>query len=248
MGNYFNAKVFAVLVVVIAIYWSATNLAEFESPTAPPHIWRIGPNVSNHAYLSHGWTHYHVKPGTNGECVVLLHGMLGTGSVWEPPAARLNEAGFTVVYYDIYGHGLSSSQKAEYNVQFFVSQLFQLIHAVPECSAPVHLAGGSMGGSIVAGFAERFPNLTRSLTLLVPAGIAVQKPFLAKLLSMPLVGEIMIGNFGELLLKDLVRRWHKYEDFRQRDTLPASRDLPKEGRLSAGFVIISTLFSFGFVC
>ena len=69
----------------------------------------------------------------------------------------------------------------------------------------VPLTGPSMGGGVVAAFADRFPRQTASLTLVAPSGLPVDLPFTARLLSLPGMGEIMFNVGGrQSLMKHMV--------------------------------------------
>ncbi len=97
-----------------------------------------------------------------GDPVVMVHGLGGTASVWEPQAMRLAEH-FRVVRYDQRGSGASRSTEA-LSIDRWVADLGELLDAL-DLDRP-HLVGHSLGTLVVQHFAARHPERVRSLALL----------------------------------------------------------------------------------
>ena len=97
--------------------------------------------------------------------VILLHGILEQGAVWENVALLLVEKGFHVIAPDLRGHGRSSHVAAgdSYNLVDFVADLEVIIDKITD--EPVHLVGHSFGSVIAALYSAARPSKVKSLAL-----------------------------------------------------------------------------------
>ncbi|MBV9891020.1 MAG: alpha/beta fold hydrolase [Rhizobacter sp.] len=98
----------------------------------------------------------------SGTPVVLLHGLGGTLSVWEPQAVQLAER-FRVVRYDARGSGGSPAETAP-TMESWVGDLTRLLDELAIGRA--HLVGHSLGTLVLQHLAARFPERVASLSLL----------------------------------------------------------------------------------
>ncbi|MDH3702905.1 MAG: alpha/beta fold hydrolase [Alphaproteobacteria bacterium] len=98
-----------------------------------------------------------------GPPVILVHGMGLNRHMWEWQLARLTDH-FTVIRYDLLGHGESDRPAGPYQMRQFVDQLDRLIGALelPPCG----LVGFSLGGMIVRAFAVADPDRVKALAIL----------------------------------------------------------------------------------
>jgi pimeloyl-ACP methyl ester carboxylesterase len=149
--------------------------------------------------LPDGTVHYELKGPPDGRLVVLVHGFSVPYYIWDPTFTALAAAGLRVLRYDLFGRGYSDRPDLPYTMELFVRQLKDLLEAL-KVSQPVDLVGLSMGGPISAGFTDRYPEQVRKLGLLDPAGFQAGRPVLYRLISLPGLGEILIGLFAKLLL------------------------------------------------
>ena len=149
--------------------------------------------------LPDGMVHYDLKGPPEGRPVVLVHGFSVPFYVWDPTFKGLVSAGLRVLRYDLFGRGYSDRPDLPYTMELFVRQLKDLLEAL-QVNSPVDLVGLSMGGPISAGFTDRYPERVRKLCLLDPAGFQAGRPVLYRLLSLPGLGETLIGLFAKLLL------------------------------------------------
>ena len=107
----------------------------------------------------------------------------------------LLEEGFKVLVYDHYGRGYSSRPKVKYTKDLFVDSLNELIEH-QEISQKINLVGYSMGGPIVAGYAEKHLEKVRSASFIAPAGyMSLSVPWYQKLfyrlLTMPIIRQFI---------------------------------------------------------
>jgi pimeloyl-ACP methyl ester carboxylesterase len=149
--------------------------------------------------LPDGTVHYELKGPPDGQLVVLVHGFSVPYYIWDPTFSPLAAAGLRVLRYDLFGRGFSDRPDLPYTLELFVRQLKDLLQAL-QVNSPVDLVGLSMGGPISAGFTDQYPERVRKLCLLDPAGFQAGRPVLYRLLSLPGLGEALIGLFARLLL------------------------------------------------
>ena len=155
------------------------------------------PESGNLANLKNGKLYYRwFSPETeNGQILVLVHGFSTPSVVWEGLLSYLLEEGFKVLVYDHYGRGYSSRPKVKYTKDLFVDSLDELIEH-QQINQKINLVGYSMGGPIVAGFAEKHIEKVRSVSFIAPAGyMSLSVPWYQKLfyrfLTMPMIRQFI---------------------------------------------------------
>ena len=117
--------------------------------------------------LTEGAVHYEISPQTRGTTIVLVHGFSVPAHIWDPTFEGLNEAGFRVMRYDLFGRGYSDRPSTRYDIGLFTRQLEGLLDALG-ISDPVHLVGLSMGGPVTASFAVQHPQRVSKLCFIDP--------------------------------------------------------------------------------
>ncbi len=135
----------------------------------------------------------------SGAPVLLVHGLGSSTEDWEPQVSELARE-FTVVTYDVRGHGRTGKPAGAYSVSQFASDAAALIGALG--LGAVHVVGLSMGGMIAFQLAADHPELVRSLVIvnsgpeMVPRtfkeklGI-VQRRLIVRLMGMRKMGEVL---------------------------------------------------------
>jgi pimeloyl-ACP methyl ester carboxylesterase len=145
--------------------------------------------------LSNGYTHYELGGPENGGPVVLVHGLSVPYFIWDRTFEFLRNCGFRVLRYDLFGRGFSDRPRVRYDIDLFCKQLRELVDKLGLGSFT--LAGLSMGGPVTASFVERYPQRAQRLVLVDPIGArSFAFPRILKVLSMPGVGELVLGLFG----------------------------------------------------
>jgi N-formylmaleamate deformylase len=114
----------------------------------------------------------YLRTGGAKPCVVLLHGLMGSGACWTP-VARALEGEFDVVMPDARGHGGSSAPHHGYRYDDHASDVVGLIRGL-QLSRPV-LLGHSMGGMTAAVVAARRTELLRGLVLVDPTFLSPER-------------------------------------------------------------------------
>lgn len=94
--------------------------------------------------------------------IVLLHGYLEAGEVWEPLAERL-EGGFRIIAPDLPGHGDSGVRGEVHTMEFLAAAVREVIRDAGETK--VMLVGHSLGGYVTLAFVELFPELLSGYVL-----------------------------------------------------------------------------------
>lgn len=89
-----------------------------------------------------------------GTCIVLLHGYLERGEIWQP-FTELFPEGYRFIIPDLPGHGNSDSWGRVHNMDDLAAALWTILEA--EKINKVFLAGHSMGGYVCMAFADLYP-------------------------------------------------------------------------------------------
>jgi pyruvate dehydrogenase E2 component (dihydrolipoamide acetyltransferase) len=100
--------------------------------------------------------------------IVLIHGFGGDINIWVFNQETLAEE-HTVFALDLPGHGASTKDVGDGDLDYFVGVLADFLDAVEIEKA--HLAGHSMGGAIAGAFAKAHPDRVASLILIASAGL-----------------------------------------------------------------------------
>jgi pimeloyl-ACP methyl ester carboxylesterase len=154
-----------------------------------------------------GTTIHYVRAGS-GPTLVLVHGFPQDWFEWRRVMPRLARS-FTVVAVDLRGVGGSAPTPAGYAAADLAEDVHLLIDGLG--LGPVHVVGHDVGGWVAYAFARRFPDSTRTVTIvetLVP-GI---EPWLDLDLDVPLWhGEFhMIPGLPEALVADRQAVYFRY--------------------------------------
>lgn len=155
--------------------------------------------------LSQGVTHYELAGPEDGPPVTLVHGFSVPSYIWDPTFAALAAAGMRVLRYDLFGRGFSDRPDVRYDRELFDRQLAELLDAL-NFPRPTGLAGLSMGGPIVAVYAQRRPEQVSRLALLDPAGLALPESLPAKLVKLPVIGDWIMDAIGDKVLLGNLRK------------------------------------------
>ncbi len=183
-----------------------------------------------------GVVHYEMAGPPEAQTVVLVHGGTVPYYLWDPTFAALQDAGFRVLRYDLFGRGYSDRPDAAYSNAFFEQQLFDLLQAL-DITDPVDLVGISMSGAIVAGFTAHHPELVRRVVIMDPFHERMNIP----LLGLPGVGDYIMTVFMEPALPKM-----QLDDFYRPERFPDWPDRYRFQMQYKGFhrALLSTLLNF----
>lgn len=102
------------------------------------------------------------KKGNGKETLVLLHGFMENLHIWNDMEPHLSE-NFSLLKIDLPGHGQSEIIAEVQTMELMAEEVKKVLDH--ENLTKVHLLGHSMGGYISLGFAEKYPEYLKSLTL-----------------------------------------------------------------------------------
>lgn len=97
-----------------------------------------------------------------GSCIVLLHGYLETGEIWEGFSDRFLH-NHRVLTLDLPGHGQSGTWGKVHSMDDLAGSVNRVLEA--ENIERVFLVGHSMGGYVTMAFAEHYPHRLRGYSL-----------------------------------------------------------------------------------
>lgn len=132
--------------------------------------------ASQHMVDANGLRFFTLADGPpDGEMVVLLHGFPEGAESWLKQVAALARAGFLVVAPDMRGYGRSDApdQVGDYAMPNLVEDVAGIIKTFGRTNA--HVAGHDWGAMVAWFFADRHPEMTKTLTVLSvghPAALA----------------------------------------------------------------------------
>eukprot|EP00697_Spironema_sp_BW2_P017880 gnl/Spiro4/9707_TR5162_c0_g1_i1.p1 gnl/Spiro4/9707_TR5162_c0_g1~~gnl/Spiro4/9707_TR5162_c0_g1_i1.p1 ORF type:complete len:296 (+),score=13.36 gnl/Spiro4/9707_TR5162_c0_g1_i1:88-975(+) len=140
--------------------------------------------IGKRVRTAYGWTHYALEGPANSAQLALL-----------------------------YGRGFSDGPDTAHTAPLFTSQIAELLFAL-NITHKVHLVGTSMGAAVVSVFADQYPTHVASLTLISPAGLPVEKPFLVQFLSsVPVLDQILLAGFTRIEMRRSAHRgWSNPDD------------------------------------
>lgn len=102
------------------------------------------------------------KKGNGKETLVLLHGFMENLSIWSDMETHLSK-NFTLLKIDLPGHGKSDILSEVHTMELMADEVKKVVDH--ENLEKFHLLGHSMGGYVSLAFAEKFPEILKSLTL-----------------------------------------------------------------------------------
>ena len=143
---------------------------------------------------SQGFLHVRVAGPETGQVVILVHGAVVGGQAFANWTKPLAEAGYRVIVPDLLGYGYSERPDVAYTREFYLLQLRELIDELG-IDSPVHLAGASFGGIVVAEFAAENPGDVASVALMAPAGLG-RAVVVHPVLLWPVIGDWVFRVLG----------------------------------------------------
>lgn len=119
-------------------------------------------------------THYQLDDAPERPLLICIHGWTTASYVWEPLRPFLQQEGYRVLPYDLYGRGYSDRPIADHTAAFFIRQLNGLLEHLNLNDQPFSVVGYSMGGAIATRFSYERMRQIKRLLLIAPAGMDVR--------------------------------------------------------------------------
>lgn len=150
-----------------------------------------------------GTMHVRVSGPEDGPVVLLVHGGLVGGYVFEKWEQPLVDAGYRVVVPDLLGQGYSDRPSVPYTKEFYVAQLNELLDGLG-ISGRINLLGASLGGGIAIAFAAAHSDRIISLNLIAPEGGGEDGERVNDLLLLPVIGDWIFRVPGPSILQSMM--------------------------------------------
>ncbi len=184
----------ALLIVLIGVYYFLdTEINELDNNERE----KLG---GTYIKLSAGYTHYKLTGNENNKLIVLVHGGTIPMFTWTKQVPFLNNAGYQVLIYDVYGRGFSDRPDVVYNQDLYKRQLFELVNKLG-FTKKFDLVGLSVGGGTAINFTAEYPEKVRKLILISPLINNFKLPFVFKI---PVIGEFIARIAG---IKTITKRF-----------------------------------------
>lgn len=184
-------RILAVFLLGVVILWGAYTA--YDQEKLPLDKTARANTPGDYIELPDGLVHYEFTGPEAGPLVVLVHGFSAPMFTWDRNAPALAQAGFRVLRFDLYGRGFSDRPPGPYNLDLFLRQISGLLQAL-EVQQPVHLVGLSMGGAIVAAFANQYPERVASVILVDPQVVQITPQTIFPV-NLPGVGEYLYAVY-----------------------------------------------------
>src|SRR5690606_11996006 len=110
--------------------------------------------------------------GSGKEKLVMLHGFMENSTIWNEMEPRLSEK-FSLIKIDLPGHGKSTHYAEVHTMELMAEKVKETLDSLSISN--FHLLGHSMGGYAGLAFAEKNPEMVKSLTLFFSSFLADDK-------------------------------------------------------------------------
>lgn len=117
-----------------------------------------------------------------GPVVVLIHGLLGAHTNWEPQIETLSRR-YRVIAPDLFGHGASDKPAGDYSLSAHAATVRDLLEALDIPSAT--LVGHSLGGGVAMQAMYLFPDRVERLCLVASGGLGPEVSPLLRAATLP---------------------------------------------------------------
>ena len=118
--------------------------------------------MTENSSLTAKGTNFELRGVSKRKALIFVHGLGLNKAMWQWLPKELEEE-FTVVTYDLFGHGESLLPETEPSLRMFSLQIRELMY---HCGFnQIILAGFSLGGMIVRKFAQDFPETVEGLMI-----------------------------------------------------------------------------------
>lgn len=97
----------------------------------------------------------HVRRSGHGQPILLIHGVAGSGAIWQTVADEL-EQDFDVIRLDLLGYGYSPKPCRDYTMNEHVAAIHATLKKLA-LDEPVTLVGLSMGALVALAYAAKYP-------------------------------------------------------------------------------------------
>jgi alpha-beta hydrolase superfamily lysophospholipase len=133
--------------------------------------------IGTHTIIRFNWP----EPPKEKAKILLIHGLGEHIGRYNNLASSLYQAGYSVIAYDQYGHGLSTGSRGDIDCEDRLTEDLKKIILTIETKLPIVLLGHSLGGLVVQRVLAENPELADAAIMSSPA-FAVYTTWIDKLL------------------------------------------------------------------
>jgi pimeloyl-ACP methyl ester carboxylesterase len=145
--------------------------------------------------LSEGLTYLVDEGHEENPTILLLHGATVPHWEFDRLVPHLRAAGYRVVRFDLFGHGLSDRPAVRYDFELFLGQALAVVQAL--CTTrPLTILGHSFGAAIAAAIAAERPTAVDRLVLVAPLLDFMAGSVWAKAFALPGIGGPLMRWIG----------------------------------------------------
>ena len=200
MRGFLIGLVVVVLALVGAVWW-------FSDPDIPRSVLeaKYATPPSEFIMLPDGArAHVRDQGNKNGPVLVLVHGSNASLFTWEPWVKRLSDS-YRIVTMDLQGHGLTGAvPNHDYSQEGMVKFVDEVVTKLG--ISKFALGGNSMGGGVVARYAEEHPGKVTALILVdaggEPGKMGDHVPLAFKLARMPVLNKLLLFITPRSIVKE----------------------------------------------
>lgn len=144
---------------------------------------------------SAGLTHVVDEGQAERGTIVLVHGATVPHWEFDRLVPHLRAAGWRVVRFDLYGHGLSDRPAVDYDFDLFLGQALEVLDTL-RATGPLTVLGHSFGAAIAAAIAHERPAHVERLVLVAPLLDFMARSFWPRVFALPVVGSPLMRRVG----------------------------------------------------
>ena len=189
-----------VLLIIIIILTVIYAFSSFEKGNLKSYQEKSDYNFVN---LSKGKTAYKDYGNKNDPAIIIIHGATLPSEGYVGFCEGLSLKGYRVICYDQYGRGYSDRPVSDYNMEFYLDQLNELLDYLEIKKSILH--GSSMGAPIAINYANKYPNQVSAIGLQVPLVNSNSK--ILSILKTPILGNFVLRTFGIPFSKNRAEQW-----------------------------------------
>lgn len=172
------------------------------------------PDSYEYATLSDGVCHYRVDGPVSGKPLLLIHGATVPAWQFDLIVPLLNKVGLRTIRFDLFGHGYSDRPATVHNLALYSRQALELIEIL-NIKEESHVLGHSLGAAIAAKLLLSRPEQFGSVVMSAPLVDFLAIDRAARLLRIPLLGELLIDTYVvPMLVRRRTRRYRGIDDGR----------------------------------
>ena len=191
---------FFILLLIIVVLTVIYAFNSFEKGNLKSYQEKSDYNFVN---LSKGKTAYKDYGNKNDPAIIIIHGATLPSEGYAGFCEGLSQKGYRVICYDQYGRGYSDRPVSEYNMEFYLDQLNELLGYLEIKNSILH--GSSMGAPIAISYANKYPNQVSAIGLQVPLVNSNSK--ILSILKTPILGNFVLRVLGIPFLKNRADQW-----------------------------------------